>query len=210
MKAISEAEESAGNKFLYNDKFSALTLPENLYEEYLKGTDIPVSEFNTAVECQKRLLKAFIHNLGYHECKDIYTRESIEKYIKNRQYPIYDFQRSGNPITNPAGIAKHLENIINLLEKFDKYEMAIVSENKIADYKHIYMMIKERHSAKIRMIKDNADGTEADLSIEEPTVVNALKIGFLKAWDRISPVDKDKRDVIAWLKSQINLLSGSL
>ena len=209
---LAEAEDNTGNRFLFKYGFSVLTLTDHLFEKLLKKNNLPENEFLAASELHKKRLNAFLTYMRGYEFKDIYSADSIKDLVMRRQFRYYSYAGAELMHMEARDIIEHLENIIRLLETYDNYNIAFISggSNRIGEKHDFYCMVKERQTAMIEVSKKTSGGVPAvQLSIEEPTLVKASRDIFDEAWEEIAPVNKDKKEIIPWLRSQINMLENS-
>ncbi|MDP4094263.1 MAG: hypothetical protein Q8920_12985 [Bacillota bacterium] len=211
-----EYEERYGSRCHYAKDINSLTVPSNLYERYLKTVDKPLSELTEAINLHKRRLGAFISNVKDYKYKDICTIESIERLIHYLQYPSDNLSMLSECKPTKENIIEHIENIIFLLEKYKNYEMAIVNETQLHhDIKSIWIIDGKATAFTKTKSSGNMDNNsyklidqEIYISFNETTVVSTFKEYFMDLWDSISPINKEKKEVIAWLKTQIEHLKG--
>lgn len=206
-----ESEENIGNRFLYKYCFSVLMLPENLFEKLLKKKKILNAALAKTLEFQKRRLNAFLLNIQSYEYKDIYYADSIKDLIQHRQFCFYNY--SGVEIINLEiqDIIELLQNIIHLLETYDNYSIAFIPQNAdsavIGD--NFFCVFKERQAVLLEVFKPSKSLPDVRLSIKEPMLINALDEYFKEIWEHIAPINKEKKEVIAWIQKQINILKNS-
>lgn len=204
---LAETEENIGNRFLYKYSFSVLTLPEALYEKLLKRKKLSNDEYLIEFQLYKRRLKAFHSNIHNYEYKDIYLADSIKDLIKHNQYYFYNSTGVELIHLETEDIIQYLQNIINLLKTYDNYSIAFIPQNTDGTVRSdtFYCVVKERQAVLLETVKNVP---EIRLSIEEPMLIKAFNDKFKEMWEHIAPVNKDKKEVIAWLQSEINILEN--
>lgn len=206
---VIESEDRIGNRFIYKYDFSILTLPENLYKKLLKRKKLSRNEVQKSLELYKKRLDAFLLNIHQNEYFDICLTDSINNLVKHKQFYFYchtGFEKMDLEIQD---IIEHLQNIINLLETYDNYHIAFMSQNhnNAASYiNFLCCVVKERQAVMIAALKPAKYLPEVRLTIEEPMLVRAFEVYYKEIWEHIAPVNKDKKEVINWLQSQINFL----
>jgi hypothetical protein len=106
---------------------------------------------------------------------------------------------------NPDQVREHLKHIVRLLKKFGNYELAFIKKDLVYD-DNLFFSISEKLSVRIESY-DITNHNRINVSIiEEPTVVKAFEENYLQLWESISPVNRDKEEIIGWLEKQIAVL----
>lgn len=204
---LAEVEEKAGNRFVYNFRFSMLLLPEDLYIKLIKEKNLSNFEITKSLYFYRKQLNAFYKNIIDYKYEDIYSIESLKLLVNYNQFRIYTLAGIETTKMEAEDIIKFLNNIIHLLETYENYNVAFVSEkpNSSVKINNLYCHVKERQSVFFEVVKSSKI-PEVRLSIEEPMVVKACEEYFSDIWARIAPIYKDKSEVISWIHNQINLL----
>lgn len=209
---IIENEESTGSRFLFKYCFSMTILPENLYEKLLKRKNITSNKFLMELNSYQRCLDAFLLNIQKYEYRDIYYADSILNLVEHKQYCFYSDTGIEFMDLEAQDIIHYLQNMISLLETYDNYSIAFIPGNsdsaaKIEDY---YFLIKERQTVLLGVYEPLKPIPEVRLCIDEPMFVQAFNEYFREIWEHIAPVYKDKKEIILWLHSQIDILNRYL
>lgn len=203
-----KCEENIGSRLLYNYYFSVLTLPKNLYIKLLKKKMLSNDEILIALDFYTRRLNAFITNVKNYEYNDIYLADSINDLIKHRQFYLYDYTGIELIDLEVQDIIELFHNIINLLEAYDNYNIAIMSgdTDRMIKSSDFYCMVKERQAVLLEMSQPSEIAKKIRISIKEPMMIKSFEEYLREIWDRIAPVNKDKKEVITWIQRQIYLL----
>lgn len=206
---LAESEEDIGNRFLYKYCFSVLALPENLYQKLLSKKKLPNDEMQKEMELYKRRLNAFLSNIRNYEYKDIYFADSIRQLIIHHQFYFYSHVGIELVDLEVQDIIDCLQNIINLLNTYDNYNIAFISRNnnRSAYSNNFYCIVKERQAVLLEIFRPSRSMPEMKLSIQEPMLVKAFDEYFKEIWEQIAPVNRDKKDIIAWIQKQIDILN---
>lgn len=205
---LADNEDDIGNRFLYKYCFSVLTLPEHLYWKFLgKRRNFKDSKI-TSMEFYRKRLRAFLWNIQNYEYKDVYMASSIKDLIKNHQFYLYSYEGIESIHMDIHDIVEYLENIIDLLLKYDNYNMAFLPDdyNETENMENFCCVVKERKAVLFESSDQFADTKEIHLSITEPTLVKTIYDYFIELWEHIPPINKEKSAVITWLKNQVNTL----
>jgi hypothetical protein len=159
-------------------------------------------------ELYKRRLKAFLSNVQNYEYNDIYSSDSIMNLIKHRQIYFYSYSGIEKMNLEIQDVVEYLQNIINLLQTYENYNIAFISNNKdeYIEGDNFCCVIKDRQSVLLEVFEPSENNTKVRLCIDEPMLVNAFNEYFKERWEYIAPINKDKKEIIAWLQGQLNLL----
>ncbi|WP_353093091.1 helix-turn-helix transcriptional regulator [Tissierella praeacuta] len=205
-----ESEESIGNRFQYKYCFSMLMLTKNLFEKLLRKKGIPDNEIIIALNIHERRINSFLKNIQNYKYTDIYCIDSIEYLIINKQF---HFNYSiGIEIINLElqDIVEILQNIIYLLETYDNFNIAFMPKNidNFLNNIDIYCTVKERQYVLLKTFSSSEDISEIQLSVEEDMVIKSFYEYFKHTMSQISPINKEKEEVIAMLKAHIDILNN--
>ena len=111
------------------------------------------------LDYHRRRLAALETQIQYHKYKDIWLKEAVETLIHEKKYSFNNDYILENCIPDNEDIVCHLENIVNMLEVYENYEVALVSRNDCKDACGICWMVKENSGAFIKAIKTRLKGT---------------------------------------------------
>lgn len=203
-----ENEEKMGNRFIYKYNLCISMLPVKLYEKLLKRKNLSYNKMLKGIEYYKKQANAFLSNINYYEYKDIYCIDSVLNLIKCRKLCFYCNGEVEIMNLGLQDIIEILNNIIYLLVTYENYNVAFMPKKldntgKYSDYSFIF---KERHALLLEAYIPSKNTPEVQLSIEEPLMIKAFDEFFKEAWNQIAPENKDKKDIIKWIQSHINLL----
>lgn len=211
VSSLAKNENHIGRSFLYKSELSTLTLPQELYEKLLRQKKLSDIDSLQAMSLYENRLKSFLFNVNHYDNINIYTMDALVKLIRYRKYCFNTFNGFDTVTVEAQDIIDHLNNIIFLLEKYDKYKIAFI--NKYPDFKernsYYYWKVKEGQSVMIEAWNPLKSSPDSQISIEEPMVIKAFEEYFKDIWEQISPVNKDKSENIKLLKKHIKLLEKS-
>lgn len=199
------------NRFLYKYGFNIITLPENLYKKLLNRNKPSNSRLIKKLKFYKKRLDSFLSNIDKYEYWDIYQIDSIENLINHGELCFYSYGGVEIMHMENEDIIEFLQNIIYLLETYENYNIGLLTQNPDKDFIcfDFYCIVKERQAAVIEAYGASKVTPEVRFLIEEPMIVKALSEHFRDIWAHISPVNKDKKEIISWIQYHINLLKNS-
>lgn len=207
-------EEAEYSRFLYRHCFDMTIFPRELYLRLLKKRDLTSVETDRSIALYTKRQEAFLHNIQHYQYWDIYETSGILDLIKEHQISVYNYSGAASTQIETNEIIELLKNIIYLLEMYENYHIAFIMSNQDQDNgiypRNIHCLVKERQSALIEINSPGNDLAESRIISEEPMLVNGFYEYFKNKWEHIAPIYKNKKDIIHWLKNEIEvLLKGS-
>lgn len=209
VKSMTVFEESPGNRYTFRDGISAFLVSENIYEESLKSSESREDEMRNMLSYHKKQMYALDLNQNFYKYKDIFLTDSIERAILNKKKQDCELSQSSDEADEALLILECLDTLIDVYRNSDNYEIALIDEKLLKTYKGIFtagmnFYLKRNHSIiHILNRKSKAMSSEDDtfkfVCLSEPTITYALEKAYLDIWNRIAPVNKDRREVLAWL-----------
>lgn len=211
-EVLEEGELQAGGRFTVRTGLTGLTRPRDWFTE---ESSWMMKKYRTkdiawlAAHYQRRM-QAFINNLeADYVFRDIYLKHGIVQFVKTGNYSQH---LPGGPISaSPQERRDHLQNIIDLLNRYPNYEIALVDKDK---EQAIVPLPFWEVTGKLRVLiatictDEKEIPIKVDLVIREPTVVEVFSKHFESIWNQIDASNKDKEPVIAFLQEQIAQLEG--
>ncbi|MBU3144121.1 hypothetical protein [Clostridium sp. CF012] len=199
--SIVKSEERPGARFLFKDNFNLLTIPNIQHNKLLEKLQVTNDELDIQLELHKSSLNSFLFNLQHYEYFDVYTLGSIQNLIKSKQLAFISNNKVTTIDLETEDIIMFIQNIIDLIKTYDNYKIALINETLYNNENNICssIIIKEKYQVYIELSKFR-------ISIDEPMLVNAFEEHFKKIWKQISPIDKNKEQIISWLQRQMNVL----
>ena len=213
-RAFAESEEIAGDRYVFKDGLSTVTIPSELYEKYLRLSGKSDQEISHRTFLHKRRLAAFEEQVRYFKFKDICFIESMNALVNKKLYSPDENYLFKNNIPDDEDIILHLENLIFLLNRWDNYNIAFVRRSQFAKTASVNWMVKGKDNVLIAVFRNDPGSRqsphlEMNFAITEKSVAGAFHDYFLTLWDSIPDEGKDKRLTIAWLKSLIKKIQHS-
>lgn len=209
---FAEIEETPGDKYVFNNGLNTVTIPISLYEKYLRIGNIPNQEISYRKFLYRRRLESFKAHVKHYEYKDICFIESLEMLVKAKKYPFEEWYTPKNKIINNEDIICHLENLINMLRKYDNYEIAFISKKDFGNISNTSWTVKGNlciltpalNNCKM-IFDDDYPNSEMNYIVTEKSIVNAFRDYFLKIWNDIPIENKNKINSINLLQSLIEI-----
>jgi transcriptional regulator with XRE-family HTH domain len=205
-QAFVEAEETLGDKYVVKAGLSTLTLPAGLYEKYLAMSGKSVNEISYRLFLHKRRLESFNSQIKYYKYRDICFSESLDKLANEHKYSFdgYIFESTA---PDAPDIENHLQNVIDMLQKHDNYELAIISKKQFKHFTDINWAVKDHNCILIEsnatLSADGSHRSERNITITEKNTVFAFADYFRMIWEQIPESCKDKTESIKRLKDYI-------
>ncbi len=203
-----ENEEQIGNRILYQQDFSILAYPESLYEKLLRKERLSDYEIQRLLTYYRRRKKAFLSNVCQYTHTDIYHKDCIKNLIKHKNICLNMYNMTREVTLEREDLKVLLTHIITMLKKYKNYNIVFTAHDfSLPDYK-INCMIKGRDYVLIESHQKSKKNTEVRLAINEPLVVKAFNSHFTELIEQITPIYKEKKEVIGWIQylSSLELL----
>ncbi len=191
-KFMTSFEKRPGNRYAFISDIEYLRIH--------KFTSNQQSAFDVLYNKQ---LKYFMFNLKHYKYKSIILKDSIENMLlkgNNLKYAI-----------------ECLKNIVTIYESSNNLDIAIVNEvflkkssNILSSTKCFYIKEKDSVAAiinKNKRVAHNSNSIKAMLS-NEPSLVYSFENHFIDLWNSIPAINKNKKEVLSWLKNMLTLARG--
>lgn len=195
---ITAKDKQPGNLFIASFDLYTHTIPLKLWEKYLLRSLGNVQEVDEHMRRITERIDTFNNDINRYKVKNIFEMKAVEYLIKNCKYLYHNTYQ----ICNPEDVLEHLENIIYLLNTFENYEIALLSENQRDVLKFIPWEVKGDHSVALTFPKNAHKGLPSYAIITENNISNAFHDYFIDIWEHIVPNYRDKNFVISWFKEQ--------
>ncbi|MGE5415777.1 MAG: helix-turn-helix domain-containing protein [Acidobacteriota bacterium] len=204
-------DSQPGYRYIFKDGLSATTLPISLYERLLPTSGSTPQETDHYLEYQRQRIKAFESNVRFSPVMDICTLEAIDEMVSLTGY-MYPAVDSFSPVglkAEPQDILEHLSYTVELLQRYENYQIALVRRDEIPEIYRMYCSIKE-DTAMIVASWNEQVTQPLVLSISETAIVHAFAAYFEELWEGMPPFNRDKQWVIRKLQSRIERLKRGL
>jgi hypothetical protein len=198
-------DRKSGNHLLSMQDLSFLTVPYPLMEKYLRISIPDDAERRIHLRRIADTVRSFHRDIKHYKMRHIYPIRAFEELVANGRYYSNFYYR-------PAGedVREHLLHVLELLETYEKFEIALVDENKYKLLNKAQFDIKGDHTILIGVMpKRETDHKVELIAITEGTIVNAFQQYFDDWWERINPVHRDKAFVISWIKDKLASLGSA-
>lgn len=206
-RSLSEIIGKPGNQFDYNSDFSMYYLSEKLYRKFLWKTELSQQEKLLSLQYYKKQWGGIIANLENHKYNSICFSESLELLMNDQILCLYTYSGVEKVKLGVQDMIEYLKHVIHFIMTYDNFHVAVIFQdtNLVKNNGSSYI-IKERRAVYFDSFGSFESTSEVRLSIEEPMTVKAFTEYFNMIWDKISPVNKDKDEIVTWLQSYITIL----
>ncbi len=209
LEAIVRAEEKEGDDLSCMPGLDSYTQPYSWLGDNSNWARSLVArniDSGLMIDLQRRRLNAFYQQVERYRFWQICPKKAILRLVREGE---------GNPFDSYHQVAlgdrlEQLENVIVLLDSFDNYRLALISEAEERSYlSATWWQVKWDVKGDHRVLLEPGSSEEKDgdrqqgLEILEPVVCRAFRDHFLDLFEnRISPLSKDKREVRLFLEAQ--------
>lgn len=204
---LSTMEEKNGNQYSYNNSFSKLLIPPDLYNQFLNKTDLTTEEKTLSSYYYKKRYNGFCKTLTHYTFMDIYFTSILDTLCEEKIITLYTYAGTKVISIETQDIITYLENVKNIIKTYPNYHITLVysePESMIAD---IALFIKERQMVFLNVYDKKYEST-VRLSMDDPIVVKAFVHYYKGIWKNISPLNKDKNDILSVIDDYIGLLEN--
>ncbi|HAQ42265.1 MAG TPA: hypothetical protein DCM73_16525 [Clostridiales bacterium] len=205
-----KAQENIGNSFLYRTGQHPLMMPASLYKRILERKKFLPKDISLSMKTFETQLNAFKKSINRYEYYDICSAKAITDLINNRKFPIFINGTIETVSLNKDEVMEIMKNIIDTIKSFDNYKFSLIHDTGSCGYDSCYVFIKERWVLFYEMCMGSDTSSETKLSVNEPMVVSAAEKYFMEKHEQIAPINKDKHEIVKFMKRQMNLLNDGM
>ncbi len=205
--SLLEITGKSGNQFDYNSNFSMYYLPEKLYRKFLWKTKLSHQEKLLSLQYYKKQWSGIVANLENHQYNSIYFSETLELLMNSQILCLSTYSGFEKVKLGVQDMIDYLKHVIHFIMTYDNFQVAVIFQdtNLVKNNGYSYI-IKERRAVYFNSFGSFESTAEVRLSIEEPMTVKAFSEYFNMVWEKISPINKDKDEIVTWLQSYITML----
>lgn len=208
---LTKIEESIGNCYMYKPDLNISLIPEQLYKKLINSVKLSYNEEQIALKLYQAQLKTFLINIHNYEYKEIYLVNFIERLIIHQQLYFYCYPEVKVINLEFQDVIEILENTITLLRTYNNYYIAFISQKADSNVNldDFFCVIKERKAVFYEIYESSTRNLKMQITIEEPMVIKAFEDYFKDIWEQIAPINKEKKEIIAWIQNQINIFKDN-
>lgn len=207
---LSKINERSGNYYSYNNSFSRLLIPESLYIKFLNQTDLSVEDKELSLQYHKAQYRSFLKNLSKCIFKDIYFLSILDQLCEKKVLYLYTCCGTEKIFMENQDIIDYLEHVVYIIKHYDNYRIAVVQNEIDSFINNITFYIKERNIVFLEVSNFTHRESDVHLSINNPVIVKAFITYYDSLWQKISPLNKDKQDIIEIVEDYIRAIKYDL
>lgn len=195
-------DRKPGSHYMCAHDLSYLTVPLETMEMYMR---LSIPDEHERLIHWKRIedtVQSFYRDIQHFQMRHIYPMKAIEELVRTEKYV-------QNPYFRPTreDIKVHLLYLIELIQTYDRFEIALIDDHKYDLIHRAQFDIKGDHTVAIGVNPRNDIHPKVELiAIKEGTIVNAFQEYFNDIWEQINPIYRDKESIISWIKDKLVLL----
>ena len=204
--SLFKSQEYMGNSFLCRTAQHPLMMTPALYKNILERKNLSPKDISFSMETFEIRLNEFKKGMCYCEYYDVCSVKTITDLIRYRKFPALI-----NGIIEIVSLSKDevleiMENIIDIINSFKNYKLSLVRNIDFLMQDNCYIFINEKCALHCEMyfISDTAHKTK--MFINEPIFVSAAEKYFMEKYEQIAPINKDRHEIIKFMKKQMKLL----
>lgn len=194
---IVDIESIPGERLQARELFTVLTEPLSLIDRYHKKRGFQRFEVDKLHSMHVARVDAFKDQINYYRFVNIAERKSIEKFIATGL-------REREGITaNPEEIKAQVLTEIEFLQNYHNYYLGFTDEEI-----PVAIQIKS-NKVLIEVIKplcrsERKEEESASINTNSQALIEAFRRYYEKMWSNIKPEFRQKENVIAWLRAQLD------
>lgn len=211
-EAIIVAEQKPGHQFLVQPGLPFSTRPSSWLRpdsKWALGHQRLGVDVTKLIDLYKQRSSDTEEHIKQHRSLFICSKRAVEDLRKNGWYG-----RSGVFDEDKKDRIEHLENTVRILETYANYELALVDKTQEDLLSPIFWEVitgteigtERTLLMEVAVTDPYGNPSEAIIEVTEPTLMQSFHTYFLDLWSRVNAQSKDKREVISWLRSQIDLV----
>jgi hypothetical protein len=162
------------------------------------------------LERRRERLMALLAHVETTDCRDICTMQSIEDIVSHGWY----LENAQIRPTKGAPVAErrqHLENAIAVLDRYPRFQLALLDEDEARELKVTRetmweILGGERVLINACSIDSDDQPVYMDITLNEPSIVAAFVNYYESLWQRIATEHRDKAWVIKWLEERLHAI----
>jgi len=159
------------------------------------------------IEHRRERQIALLGNADSADYRDISTMQSVKDIALHGWYLRNATARpaEGAPVAERRA---HLENAIDVLKRYPRYQLALLDEREAHELKVTRetfweILGEQRVLINARSLDLENQPVDLNITLDEPGIVAAFVEHFESHWRHIAPEHRDKNWVIKWLESQL-------
>lgn len=204
--SLFKSREYIGNSFLCRTSQHPLMMPQALYKNILERKKLPTKDISSFMENFEAQLNEFKKDMYYCKYYDVCSVKTITYLINHRKFPILLNGAIEIVSLSKDEVLEIMNNIIDMIKSFKNYKLSLVNNIDCLVQDNCYIFINERSALHCEIYFDPDTAYKTKLSINEPMFVSAAEKYFMEKYEQIAPINKDKREIIKFLKEQMKLL----
>jgi hypothetical protein len=206
--ALTEAEELFGDRYLVKGALSVNLEPPEMHADRAASLMTKASTrpelLSALLANRERRSRAFYAQLERGaRVRDMCPRSAINRLGTEGLYGKDDWlvALGGAPVS-AAHAAQHITAVVDVLERYPTYELALVDDDMAGAMFDAWWEVKVGQAVFLESWPLHGRG-EVDLEIREPTAVDAFARYFDTLWTNLPEASKERRAVISFLRSQV-------
>lgn len=204
-EVVTNKDRHPGDFFVITSELYSLTIPISLWQKYIDRSIEKEEEREIHIQRLSERIRLFHQDIKKYKIKYVVNLECLLHMIKTGQYIYFTvYQRP-----EPEDIYTHLQYVIYLLETYENFEIAILTEKHSNFFECVHWEIKA-DTVLISAFDLFNNNNIIYYTITEETMATAFHDYYLEFWEQLPPKYKDKELVIAWFKEQAEWYKESI
>jgi hypothetical protein len=154
--------------------------------------------------------QAFEAHIEHFPYRDICSKRAVARYINDGTFARDDSDLAGRGDAalraTPELRLLHLRHTVELLHTHKNFEIAMIDDDEertMIGMSQWGVFADQGVLLEVFRRKNDGGFEEIDIEIKEPVIVRAFRGYFDVLWEQIRSINRDKDEVIMWLRQQI-------
>jgi hypothetical protein len=209
-RKVCQLEEKPGFQYVLRNGPTSLTMPAGLYAKLLDDMPLPEKEKKERLALYQKRIEAFHRNLSLYRYREFINIGAFETNLMENGHAYNGLELFTDRAAKcgTADYIKHIAHIINLLEKYDHYEVILYKQHEIDHANKMYLSVKEEAAVILSTCHDPGNKPIAIITHQD-NIANAFEEYFDNLLEHVAVSRRGKGAVIKKLRNSIDRLRAS-
>lgn len=210
-REICALEERPGFLYVLKNAPTSLTMPVRLYKKLLDGLGLSASEKKERLELHQKRTANFNRNLLSHRYREFINIEAFETNLTDSEHTYNGLELFNDRAVrcSAADYIEHISHIIDLLRKYENYEVILFKLHEIDNAQRMYLTVKEDSSVVLSTCDDLGHKPIAIIANQD-NIANAFEEYFDTLVEHVPASRRNKSTVIKKLQDRVDQIRAKL
>ena len=210
-REICAIEEGAGFLYVLRNGPTSLTMPVGLYTKLLEGMGLSANEKKERLALHQKRTANFNRNLLLYRYREFINIEAFETNLTDSEHSYNGLELFNDQAVRcgAADYIEHISHIIDLLKKYDNYEVILFKLHEIDNAQKMYLTVKEDASI-ILSTCDDLGNKPIAIMANQDNIANAFEEYFDTLVEHVPAARRNKSTVIKKLQDRVDQIKVKL